>query len=147
MPPGDARSDTPLNVFFDVDGTLISWDNKLRPYVHDVFRQIKDDGHEIYIWSGVGIRQEVVDRHDLQPFISGLYRKPLYDFRERLHLFTPVTPDFIIDDYPEIVEELGGVMVRPTHWPATNDREMWRVYEVFAAYVRARANADRAGGD
>ena len=65
MAPGDARYHRALNVFFDVDGTLITWDNKMGPFVREVFQQIKDDGHDIYIWSGVGIRREVVDRHDL----------------------------------------------------------------------------------
>ncbi len=142
MPLGDARHDQPLNVFFDVDGTLITWDNKLRPHVHDVFQQIKDDGHDIYIWSGIGIRQEVVDRHDLQPFISGLYRKPLYDFRRRLAEFTPVVPDFIIDDYPEIVSDLGGMQIRAPVWPMTHDREMWRAYDELVKHVQRLQQAD-----
>ena len=74
MAPGDAHYHRCLNVFFDVDGTLITWDNKIRPFVREVFQQIKDDGHDIYIWSGIGFRQEVVNRHELQPWISGLFR-------------------------------------------------------------------------
>jgi len=149
MPPGDAAYHETLNVFFDVDGTLITWDNKIRPQVREVFQQIKDDGHDIYIWSGVGIRQEVVDRHELQGFLSGLYRKPLYDYRARLHEFTPIVPDFIIDDYPEIVSDFsagrqGGVQIRPPIWPMTNDTEMWRVYEAFAKHVRKLRSRDDA---
>ena len=142
MAPGDAKYHRPLNVFFDVDGTLITWDNRIRPHVHDVFQQLKDDGHAIYIWSGIGVRTEVVERHDLHDFISGLYGKPLYSFRDRLHLFTPVAPDFVIDDYPEIVSDLGGVQIRPPVWPMTDDREMWRVYEAFVKHVRRVAERE-----
>ena len=144
MAPGDAHYHRSLNVFFDVDGTLITWDNKIRPFVREVFQQIKDDGHEIYIWSGVGIRQEVVDRHELQQWISGLYRKPLYDYKKRLAEFTPIEPDFIIDDYPEIVWEIGGVQIRPPIWPMNDDGEMWRVYEALAKYV-AKLRASESG--
>ncbi len=135
MAPGDARYHRALNVFFDVDGTLITWDNKMRPFVREVFQQIKDDGHDIYIWSGVGIRREVVDRHDLHEWVSGLYGKPLFRYKERLAEFTPIVPDFIVDDYPEIVSALGGVQIRPPVWPMTEDGEMWRVYEAFASWV------------
>lgn len=141
MPHTDADGDSALNVFFDVDGTLITWDNRLRPHVHDVFQRLRDDGHRIYIWSGYGVRQEVVDRHDLQQYISGLYGKPLYDFRARLHVFTPVVPDFVIDDYPEIVEELGGVQIKHLAHAIASDREMWRVYEAVQQYAATRDGA------
>ena len=28
-----------LNIFFDVDNTIITWDVKLRPGVHEIFQQ------------------------------------------------------------------------------------------------------------
>lgn len=150
MPPGDAQYERPLHVFFDVDGTLITWDNKIRPHVHEVFQQITDDGHTIHIWSGVGIRQEVVDRHELHPWVEGLYRKPLYDYRARVLEFAPVRPDFVVDDYPEIVWDLsggryGGVQVRPPIWPMDNDGEMWRAYEALAKHVRRLRQWDADG--
>ena len=144
MPPGDAKYHRPLNIFFDVDDTLISWESRLRPHVHAVFQQLKEDGHVIYVWSGVGLRHDVVERNELAPYVSGVYRKPLYDFRARLREFTPVDPDFVVDDYPEIVEELGGVQVRPpvAVGAMAHDEEMWRVYEAFAAHVRALPPAE-----
>ena len=68
-------------------------------------------------------------------WVSGLYGKPLFRYKERLAEFTPIVPDFIVDDYPEIVSALGGVQIRPPVWPMTEDGEMWRVYEAFASWV------------
>ena len=59
-----------MNIFFDVDDTLITWDVKLRPNVHHVFQQLRDDGHTIYLWSGYGPRWEVVRRFDLHEHIA-----------------------------------------------------------------------------
>ena len=149
MPPGDARYHLALKVFFDVDDTLISWEEKLRPNVHEVFQQLKDDGHDIYIWSGMGIRQEIVDKFNLQPYISGIYRKPVYSYLERLHQFTPIRPDFIVDDHPEIVEKLGGVIIRPPTWIIEKDKEMWRIYDAFAYFIerlRRREEREQSGG-
>ena len=30
-----------LNIFFDVDDTIITWDVKLRPGVHEVFQKVR----------------------------------------------------------------------------------------------------------
>jgi len=46
-----------LNVFFDVDNTLIMWDGKLRNHTQEVFEKLREDGHTIFVWSGVGIRK------------------------------------------------------------------------------------------
>ena len=150
MPPGDARFHRPLNIFFDVDDTLLTWyypgplhGSILRPHVHDVFQQLKDDGHEIYIWSGVGLRHYELKEHGLLHFVTDVYVKPLEDFQESLRKYTPIDPDFVIDDYPEIVEALGGHMIRTLSFPQDNDHEMWRAYDAIAAYVR-RLTADDA---
>ncbi len=60
----------PLNVFFDVDNTLIMWNGRLRNHAHDVFAALKDAGHTIYIWSGVGIRRWDMKRHNLDEFVT-----------------------------------------------------------------------------
>ncbi|MDA1240805.1 MAG: HAD hydrolase family protein, partial [Chloroflexi bacterium] len=52
--PGQGRS---LNVFFDVDNTLIMWNGSLRNHAEHVFKSLKEAGHTIYVWSGVGIRR------------------------------------------------------------------------------------------
>ena len=125
-----------LNVFFDVDGTLIDYVGLLRPHVHDVFAAIHADGHAIYVWSGRGIRRSVVDGNGLQRYVRGLFAKPLEDFRAQLPQFTPVIPDFVVDDHAEIVAALGGIVVdEPSPWRQP-DREMWRAYEALCVYAQ-----------
>ena len=59
-----------LNVFFDVDNTLIMWNGKLRNHTRHVFEELRSAGHTIYIWSGVGIRRWEMRRHDLDEFVE-----------------------------------------------------------------------------
>jgi hypothetical protein len=133
-----------VNIFFDVDFTLITWDNRLRPHVHDVFQQFIDDGHTVYLWSGMGERWEVVRENGLDELVAGCFEKPLYRHVERLEAMgVTVWPDFVIDDYPEPVEVFGGVQVTPPVSPLTNDREMWRVYEEFQAFFERHPEGRR----
>ena len=109
-----------------------SWprQSSLRPHVLDVFKKIADEGHEIFIWSGVGERWEVVERHGLKPFIQTCYVKPLSNYRDLLSACgVPFVPDLCIDDYPGVVDAFGGTLVKPHYAPDHNDREMLRVYD------------------
>ncbi|MFQ5873315.1 MAG: HAD hydrolase family protein [Dehalococcoidia bacterium] len=130
-----------MNVFFDVDDTLIAWNGTLRPHVREVFQRLIEDGHKIYVWSGVGVRWDIVDRHGLRPFVTDCFLKPIYDYRDGLkRLGVPVEPDFCIDDHPELVRALGGEAVRPYFWVDERDREMLRVYEAITEF-----NSNHAG--
>jgi len=142
MAPGDARYHRPLNVFFDVDHTLVSWDYQLRPHVHDVFEQILDDGHKIFIWSGMGVRTAFVEHFKLGHLISGLYRKPVENHRETVHDFTPIFPDYVVDDHPEVVAAFIGHKMQAPLYPVHEDRGMWRAYEAFATYLRRMATRE-----
>ena len=127
-----------MNVFFDVDYTLIADDGSLRPHVHEVFQKIKDDGHDIYIWSGVGIRWEVVNRHNLRQYIETCYLKPLSDYKETLiELGVDVMPDFVIDDHSGVPLAFGGVVVRPYYTRNESDEELLRVYEELKNFEKA----------
>ncbi len=127
-----------MNIFFDVDYTLIADDGTLRPFVHDIFQKIKADGHKIYIWSGVGIRWEVVNRHNLRQFIETCYLKPLSDYKNTLvELGVDLIPDFAIDDHSGVVMAFGGVVVKPYYTPNQNDQELLRVYEAIKNYKKA----------
>lgn len=105
-----------MNVFFDVDGTIVHWigdEAFLRKGVRQAFSTIRDDGHKIYLWSGVGKRWEIVDRFALYPWIAGCYHKPKFNPALRLAEFgVDINPDFVIDDYPEIVADFEGVVIR-----------------------------------
>jgi hypothetical protein len=112
-----------VNIFFDVDDTILSFDGALRPNTHQVFETLITNGHDVYIWSGAGIRTAFVERERLGHLLTGVYRKPLSDFAAGLELYgIPVVPDFVIDDYPEIVAHFGGLCIKPYirgSWPDT----------------------------
>jgi len=130
-----------MNIFFDVDSTLIARDGSLRPFVPQVFERLIAEGHRIYVWSGVGLRWEVVERHSLQSYISGVFVKPLYDHHNSLHLLgILVNPDFCVDDHAEIIGAFGGVTVWPYEEPDPLDREMERVYQMVRGLSKARLN-------
>lgn len=121
-----------MNIFFDVDSTIISWNEELRPHVKEVFQHLKEEGHKIYVWSGVGIRWDVIERHGLKPFVTKCFVKPTFNYRESLtSLGVDVHPDFCIDDHEELTRALGGMPVKPYFLSDVNDREMLRVYETI----------------
>jgi hypothetical protein len=129
-----------MHIFFDVDYTILGGrDLTLRPHTHEVFTRLREDGHEVYVWSGEGERWEVVRRHQLEPLVSGVFGKPLHDYMNRLDEFkVPVVPDFVIDDYPGIVRCFGGMYIpeyfgRPYHanGDAGEDDQLEIVYDLI----------------
>ena len=133
-----------MKIFFDFDYTILGLDDSLRPGTMETLQKIKDDGHEIYIWSGMGERWEVVKKHNLEPLISGVYEKPTHHFHERLEeLGVPFEPDFVIDDYPEIVAAFSGVWVPPYFFKRSVDQEMDRIYQIIADVVATGSSEDR----
>jgi hypothetical protein len=133
-----------MNIFFDVDFTLITWNYRLRPHVRQVFQRLKEDGHDVYLWSGVGKRWEVVEQFALHDLIVDCFEKPLYKHVARLpELGIPIQPDFVVDDHEEPVLAFGGAVIRPPETPLEEDREMLRVYaEIndFAARAASRTS-------
>ena len=133
-----------MKIFFDVDYTILGLDDSLRPGTMETLQKIKDDGHESYIWSGMGERWEVVKKHNLEPLISGVYEKPTHHFQERLEeLGVPFEPDFVIDDYPEVVAAFSGVWVPPYFFKRSVDQEMDRIYQIIADVVATGSSEDR----
>ncbi len=136
-----------MRIYFDVDDTLITWDVRLRPDVHDVFRKLREDGHDVYLWSGYGPRWEVVRRWDLHELVLDCFWKPLYNHHARLEeLGVPCPPDFAVDDHPEIIEVFGGTVVKAAGGYG-EDREMWRVYHEITAFHSARQGAAAEPGE
>lgn len=128
-----------MNIFFDVDYTLITWDVKLRPNVREVFERLRAEGHTIYLWSGMGPRWEVVRRFELQEHITDCFWKPLYDHHARMaELGVTVQPDYVIDDHREIVDAFPGSHIQEPAIPLDTDTEMWRVYEEITAFAAVR---------
>ena len=109
-----------MNIFFDVDYTLMAMDGTLRPHTKDIFKQLIIDSHKIFIWSGVGDRTSDVNRHGLSEYVSGVFVKPIADFEIGLKRFKVLPrPDFVIDDHREIVEYFGGVHIEPFYFKSS----------------------------
>lgn len=124
-----------LNVFFDVDNTLILWNGKLRNHTREVFERLTQRGHTIYIWSGVGIRRWDMKRHDLDRYVEDYFIKPLDRHHERLEaLGVPMTPDFVIDDHREVVDAFGGYVV--SDMPPADDSELLDVELAIERFAR-----------
>ncbi len=69
-----------LNIFFDVDYTILSVSYTLRPGTYEVFEKLVADGHLIYIWSGVGLRWDEIRDHNLDAFVTDVFHKPTTDY-------------------------------------------------------------------
>ena len=132
-----------MDLFFDVDYTILAMDGSLRPRTREVFQRLTDEGHRLFVWSGVGLRHRDLERHGLAAYVSGVYVKPLRDYRARLaELGVPVRPHLVVDDYPQIVEAFGGFVVRPYFFRDPKDREMERVVEAVLRYASGVAVED-----
>ncbi|MBI2760200.1 MAG: hypothetical protein HYX51_02095 [Chloroflexi bacterium] len=126
-----------MNIFFDVDHTIIDSDNRPRPGVRDLFAWLREDGHAVYLWSGIGARTEVVEANDLGGLVAGCYDKPLYQYERMLGpLGIPVRPDFVVDDHPHLVHAFGGCVVSRYLREDPDDAEMERVYDEIGKVAR-----------
>ena len=134
-----------LNIFFDVDYTILAMDGSLRPGTREVFKRLTDDGHVIFIWSGTGIRTAEVKRHCLEEYVTDVFKKPLENFETGLRDFEiTVEPDLVIDDYPQIVSAFGGILIRPYFFRASDDKEMERAYRIITDYASNGTSEDSA---
>jgi hypothetical protein len=128
-----------MNIFFDVDSTILGIDGTLRPWTRQVFTELRDGGHELFIWSGRGVRTSDLHHVGLTALVSGVYEKPVYDFSARLaELGVPLVPDMVIDDAGGIVAHFGGLCVMPyaTWHQDSNDDELLIVPDVVEFYER-----------
>ena len=130
-----------MNIFFDVDETILGYDGSLRPLVKETFQALVDEGHRIFVWSGVRtgemVRTEVVQPYGLEAYVTDCFQKPRFDYREQwLRTGIEVQPDFCVDDYPEIVEVFGGILIKP--YPRERpDADLERVYAAIQAASRS----------
>ncbi|MGF1472199.1 MAG: hypothetical protein ACFB50_10725 [Rubrobacteraceae bacterium] len=111
-----------MNIFFDVQGTLISG-GRPRPGAREVFQEIEALGHHPYLWSSAGAAYaaHAANLLDLEDLAYGYFSKngPL-----------PVTVEFVVDDQPYPVEEYGGHHVAPFEGNP-DDKELWGVVEAL----------------
>ncbi len=113
-----------------MDYTLIAYTGELRPLARETLERLKDDGHTLFIWSGVGVRTDEVKRLGLADLVADVLEKPIERFEERLpELGVVDRPHAVVDDHSEIVRHFGGVKIRPYFWPNESDRELEKAYE------------------
>ncbi len=119
-----------LNIFFDVDDTLIFRPNRLRNHAQEVFERITEAGHAIFVWSGNGIRRYEMEQHGLDHFVDDYFVKPLERYREQLSAFNVyVEPDFVVDDHQGVVDAFGGYHI--SLYAGEDEREMLNVLEAI----------------
>ena len=139
-----------LEIFFDVDYTILGLDGSLRPWTREVFERLVDDGHRLHIWSGGGDRSSVVNEHRLDHLIEACYQKPLANHEAALaELGVPLVPDFVVDDHVEIPAIFGGAVVAaytagtPSDYlPRERDEELLRAYEIVKDFVATGSSTD-----
>ena len=109
-----------MNVFFDVQGTLISG-GRPRPHTREVFLELTESGHHLYLWSsaGSGYARAAAKSLGIEDLVFGYFGKssPL-----------PISVDFVVDDQPDFVELRSGYAIPPFDGDP-NDRELWNVVE------------------
>ena len=131
-----------LDIFIDVDYTLIAANGSLRPNARELFLRLREAGHRPWVWSGMGIRKEEMVRHGMDGCVAGYLVKPLDDYLKTLRRLEP--EDLIVDDHSEIVEAFGGVTVRPYFFTDTDDRELRRAADALLQYAETGECADPA---
>jgi len=92
-----------VNVFFDVQGTLISG-GRPRPRTREVFLLLVEIGHHVYLWSSGGSSYaasaaRLLGVEDIVSGCFGMSGPP------------PVSVDFVVDDQPGMADHYGGYTI------------------------------------
>jgi hypothetical protein len=109
-----------MNVFFDVQGTLLA-SGVPRPHAREVFLELAALGHDVYLWSSAGARYATMAAKliGVSDLVFGCYSKATSP---------PVTVDFVVDDHPALFEHYGGYAITPFDGNP-NGEELWKVVE------------------
>ena len=114
-----------MNVFFDVQGTLMTMEEVPRPRAREAFLMLKEEGHDLYLWSsgGAGYAASAADLLGVKDLVSGCFGK-------RQEPDVPV--DFAVDDDASVVEAHGGHRIKPFDGDPY-DEELLRAAEALGA--------------
>jgi hypothetical protein len=95
-----------MNVFFDVLGTLLTEGEVPRPRAREAFLRLKEQGHDLYLWSsgGAGYAASAADLLGVADLVEGCFDK-------RQEPGVPV--GFAVDDDASVVEAHGGYRIKP----------------------------------
>jgi hypothetical protein len=72
--------------------------------------------------------------------VTDCFQKPRFDYRAQWQRSgVDIQPDFVVDDYPEIVEAFGGILIKPysRSQPDTDLERVRSAIEVAAAALPA----------
>ena len=113
-----------MNVFFDVQGTLLSGGSP-RPHAREVFQRIEEMGHHVYLWSSGGnsYAARAAALLDVEDLVFGCFGKSFPP---------PVSVDFVVDDEPGTVDRHGGYTISAFAGDP-DDRELLAVPEAVEA--------------
>ena len=126
-----------------MDYTLLGVDGSLRPMAKEVMQRLLDDGHQLYVWSGNGIRWLELRRHGLESLITDCFEKPMANYVEAVErMGLPVAPDIVIDDNLEVAAALGGVWARTYYFPNSDDDEMEHIYRIVTEFAQTGHSTD-----
>lgn len=108
-----------MNVFFDVLDTLLNEEDIPRPHAREVFQELKERGHEVYLWSSGGgaYAAAAADLLGVADLVDGCFGK-----RHE----PDVGVDFVVDDDASVVESYGGLRVESFEGDPW-DKELLRV--------------------
>jgi hypothetical protein len=95
-----------MNIFVDVQGTLLTEDSDPRPHVREFFLKLSDMGHHVYLWSiaGDGYAAHAARVLGVDDVVRGCFGKRSVP--------EDITVDFVVDDQPSWVEEHSGFLVK-----------------------------------
>ena len=111
-----------MNVFFDVQGTLLCGGIP-RPHAREVFAELAEAGHDVYLWSsaGAGYAASAAEFLGVRDLVFGCYSKLAPP---------PVTVDYAVDDHSGLVDSHGGYAIVPFDGDP-EDRELRKVAEAL----------------
>ena len=92
-----------MNVFFDVQGTLVSG-GRPRPHAREVFQRLAEMGHHPYLWSSGGnaYAASAAKLLNVEDLVFGCFGKSAPP---------PASVDFVVDDDPGVADRYGGYTV------------------------------------
>ena len=115
-----------MNIFFDVLDTLLTEEGDPRPHAREVFLELTEMGHDVYLWSTAGgeYAANAASVLGVEDVVKGCFRKP--------HPPEGISVDYVVDDHERYVEDHGGYLIRPYDGDP-GDQELRGVVEAVGA--------------
>ncbi len=117
---------SPMNIFFDILGTLLTEQGEPRPHAREVLIGLAGTGHGVLLWStaGEGYAARAARVLGVEGIIRGCCLKR--------HPSEGITVDYVVDDDGGVVEEYGGYVVGPYGGDQWDSELLWVLDEIKA---------------